>query len=621
MCSLTRSIKEWKALGDGNLSKIRRLGENAAPPDGGLGAEPGHQCGAGGEAKATNKKRKVAKEEEEEEEEGGEEDEEEEEDGKAVEEEDEEEEEEEEEDKEGDSEEGEEEEDADADEGEEKSGEDEIFDAEHLVEKKRENGRWLWLVKWKGYSSKDNTWEPTENISKDLIAEFEKRQSKEKVAPDKADERSIREREKGSSHATSPPEKNEECMDVDVPKAADAGVVRKSINDVLGGGMRSAGIKGSGTEKTSKKGRGSGGGAAANGGQKDSKAKSSIERIEKENADKVAKLDALKEKLGDQLNEKSRAALMNMKVSRKRLASESKNSAPKGDFHVGNPRLIDHRPAALATYTAASSTSSSTADDFAKYKIAGNETREALVYGVKGSGGTLGGKETEEGAGGDAWMQELFDRLPQDFHIGLLVGDSGTGKTVFMKRFFGEAPQVQWRDDDAVISHFESPDDASRRLMSVGLNAVPTWLKPYKVLSNGEKFRATLARQIGDGATIDNYTCITNRTVAASTSTSLARLIRRYGAGGQASKRGEGAEAVGFRRVVLATSYPDIIPYLSPDWVIFTNSRRLVVNVSPAYGPAITVDWAVSNDAVHKLVYKFSKVRCMVTLYGKCTRH
>ena len=615
MCSLTRSIKEWKALGDGNLSKIRRLGDNAAPPHGGLGAEPGHQFGTGGDrdkndaqAKTSNKKRKTGKEEEGDEEE--EEEEEEEEDGEAVEEaENEEEEEEEEEDDEEDSEEGEEEEEEDADAGEEGSGEDEIFEAEHLVEKKRENGRWLWLVKWKGYSSKDNTWEPAQNISKDLIADFEKRQDKANMASDKADERSTRETDRGSSHATSPPEQNEECMDVDGPKAADAGVVRKSINDVLGGGMRSAGTKGSGTEKASKKGPvgGSGGGAATNGGQKDSKAKSSIERIEKENADKVAKLDALKEKLGDQLNEKSRAALLNMKVSRKRLASESKNSAPKGDFHVDNPRLIHHRPAALATHTASSSTSSTT-DDFAKYKIAGDEVREAQVYCVEGSGGTSAGKETDQGAGGDAWMQELFDRLPQDFHIGLLVGDSGTGKTVFMKRFFGEAPQVQWRDDDAVISHFDSPDDASRRLMSVGLNAVPTWLKPYKVLSNGEKFRATLARQIGDGATIDNYTCITNRTVAASTSTSLARLIRRYGAAGQASKGGgAGGEAVGFRRVVLATSYPDIIPYLSPDWVIFTNSRRLVVNVSPAYGPAITVDWAVSNDAVHKLVCKILK--------------
>ena len=54
-------------------------------------------------------------------------------------------------------------------------------------------------------------------------------------------------------------------------------------------------------------------------------------------------------------------------------------------------------------------------------------------------------------------------RLPKDFNIGLLVGDSGTGKTVFMKRFFGEAPTVTWCDDDAVISHFASPDDAARR--------------------------------------------------------------------------------------------------------------------------------------------------------------
>jgi hypothetical protein len=273
-----------KALGDGNLSKIRRLGGNTAPPHGGLGAEPrepGHQRGAGGnkakkdaKAKASNKKRNAATEEEEEEEEekgeeeGGEEDEEEEEDGEALEEEDEEEEEEDEEDKEEDSEEGEEEEDADADEGEEESGEDEIFEAEHLVEKKRENGRWLWLVKWKGYSSKDNTWEPTENISKDLIADFEKRQNKGNVASDKADERSTREREKGSRHATSPPEKTEECMDVDVRKSADVGVVRKSINDVLGGGMRSAGTKGSGTEKASKKGPG--GGSGGGGGKRGS---------------------------------------------------------------------------------------------------------------------------------------------------------------------------------------------------------------------------------------------------------------------------------------------------------------------------------------------------------------
>ena len=138
--------------------------------------------------------------------------------------------------------------------------------------------------------------------------------------------------------------------------------------------------------------------------------------------------------------------------------------------------------------------------------------------------------------------------------------------------------------------------------MSVGLNAVPTWLKPYRILSNGEKFRASLARQIGHGATIDNFTCITNRNVAASTATSLARLIRRFGSSAGVSEAGGGkGVGGGFRRVVLASSYPDIIEYLSPDWIIYTNSRRLVLNLSPSYGPAITVDWSVSHEAAQKV--------------------
>ena len=127
----------------------------------------------------------------------------------------------------------------------------------------------------------------------------------------------------------------------------------------------------------------------------------------------------------------------------------------------------------------------------------------------------------------------------EDFGIGLLVGDSASGKSVFLIHFFHKPESITWRHDDAVIAHFESPDAASARLMSVGLNAVPTWLKPFRILSNGEKFRATLARQVDSNVSIDNYTCITNRNVAASTSVSVARLIRRYGNGGK-----------GFRNVV-----------------------------------------------------------------------
>jgi hypothetical protein len=54
--------------------------------------------------------------------------------------------------------------------------------------------------------------------------------------------------------------------------------------------------------------------------------------------------DVLIWQAGVQLADKDRERLLNMKVSRKRVSSESKNSAPKGDFRLGNPRLVCHVP-------------------------------------------------------------------------------------------------------------------------------------------------------------------------------------------------------------------------------------------------------------------------------------
>ena len=69
----------------------------------------------------------------------------------------------------------------------------------------------------------------------------------------------------------------------------------------------------------------------------------------------------------------------------------------------------------------------------------------------------------------------------------------------------------------------------------------------------------------------------------------VARLIRRHSAGLAGS-------AGGFKRVVFATSYPDVIPWLSPDWVVFADTATLVLNPAPVPGPAISVDWSVEHD-------------------------
>ena len=41
---------------------------------------------------------------------------------------------------------------------------DQIFDAEAITKKRERKGRVEYLVKWKGWSPKYNTWEPEENI-------------------------------------------------------------------------------------------------------------------------------------------------------------------------------------------------------------------------------------------------------------------------------------------------------------------------------------------------------------------------------------------------------------------------------------------------------------------------
>lgn len=101
-------------------------------------------------------------------------------------------------------------------------------------------------------------------------------------------------------------------------------------------------------------------------------------------------------------------------------------------------------------------------------------------------------------------VTEVIDipSFPSDFDIGLIVGSSGSGKSTILKRAFGEEELITWEDGKSIASHFNSFEEASNKFGAVGLNSIPTWLKPYKVLSNGEAFRADLARRLHDGAVI-----------------------------------------------------------------------------------------------------------------------
>jgi hypothetical protein len=143
---------------------------------------------------------------------------------------------------------------------------------------------------------------------------------------------------------------------------------------------------------------------------------------------------------------------------------------------------------------------------------------------------------------------------PKEFRIGVIVGGSGSGKSTLLNSF-GKEDVPKWYIDKAIVSHFNTPDEAINLLTAVGLNTVPSWYKPYPVLSNGEKFRADLARKIKDGAVIDEFTSVVDRNVAKAASVALVRYIKKNN----------------IKNVVLSTCHRDILEWLEPDWVIDTD--------------------------------------------------
>ncbi len=149
-------------------------------------------------------------------------------------------------------------------------------------------------------------------------------------------------------------------------------------------------------------------------------------------------------------------------------------------------------------------------------------------------------------------------KIPNDFKIGLIVGASGSGKSTLLNEF-GEEECVIWNKDEAIISHFSTSEEAVDKLSAVGLNSIPSWVKPYHVLSTGEKFRVDLARRLKNGAVIDEFTSVVDRNVAKSCATALSKYIKRQ----------EGVQ------IILATCHEDIVEWLEPCWIFNANEGIL----------------------------------------------
>lgn len=141
--------------------------------------------------------------------------------------------------------------------------------------------------------------------------------------------------------------------------------------------------------------------------------------------------------------------------------------------------------------------------------------------------------------------------------IGLIVGPSGCGKTTIARSLFPDqiSAQNSW-DERSLIDNFDhdcSIAEVARALSSVGFSTIPAWLRPYRVLSNGEKFRADIARLIVSSdqmIVVDEFSSVVDRQVAKIVSNSVQKVIRK-----------------GSKKFVAVSCHTDIEDWLQPDWI------------------------------------------------------
>jgi ABC-type dipeptide/oligopeptide/nickel transport system ATPase component len=93
----------------------------------------------------------------------------------------------------------------------------------------------------------------------------------------------------------------------------------------------------------------------------------------------------------------------------------------------------------------------------------------------------------------------------------------------------------EWPTTRSVIDGFPtaaSIKDVTALLSSVGFSSPPSWTRPFSVLSNGEQFRATLARALiecPELCVFDEFTSVVDRTVGQIGSAAVAKTVRRRG--------------------------------------------------------------------------------------------
>lgn len=151
------------------------------------------------------------------------------------------------------------------------------------------------------------------------------------------------------------------------------------------------------------------------------------------------------------------------------------------------------------------------------------------------------------------------------WNVGLIVGASGTGKTTDARNVFKDFrffDGFEW-SGNSIIDDFgdeHSAKEITEVLSKVGFASPPDWLKPFSVLSNGQKMRAELARLILDcnePFIYDEFTSVVDRQVACIGSAAIQKFVRKQD-----------------KQFIAVSCHYDIEEWLEPDWVYDCNKME-----------------------------------------------
>lgn len=153
--------------------------------------------------------------------------------------------------------------------------------------------------------------------------------------------------------------------------------------------------------------------------------------------------------------------------------------------------------------------------------------------------------------------------IPEHWRIGIIVGGSATGKTTIAKEIFKDEYVSGFEyTHDSVVDDMPKGDmkNIERMFYAVGFGSVPSWLKPYSVLSNGEKMRVDLARALleKERVVFDEFTSVVDRRVAQTMCIATNNAIKRTK-----------------KQFVAVTCHRDVLEWLDADWIFDTDIMKM----------------------------------------------